>query len=471
MRYLSLLLFLLTVIGTKTLKASAIDTPETVKRFTKAQLTADVKYLTQTVEDVHPNMYHSISKKQYQKLTDSVIDQLHDGMTERQAWPLLACLIGALNEGHSTFSYADNIGETLKNGNILFPVTIREFDGKYLVVQADGSLEDQLQPGDKIISVNGVSASMLVDNLSTYAGGLRLWRANDVCRNFVVYTYLYNIQSPYRITYLRNNKVDSAVLKPVTLPDYIKRIRAKMSSQPKVVKPSGYYLNYLDNGKAYMVINSLTDSPDNFKHFLDSAFTKLKNQPSSTLIIDLRLNGGGNSSLGEMLLGYITDKPFRMAGGVRWKVSQEYKNQLNERLKGEGPQKMDYYFNKPNGYIFESAGATPEKPAKNDLLYKGKVIVLIGPKTFSSANMLANTIQDYKLATLVGQPSGEPANDYGELIKVTLPNTHFSFSTSTKQFIRANGDAKDKNVVLPAYYVIDNLLTPVDEVLEYAKKM
>ena len=95
---------------------------------------------------------------------------------------------------------------------------------------------------------------------------------------------------------------------------------------------------------------------------------------------------------------------------------------------------------------------------------------MIGPKTFSSANMLANTIQDYKLATLIGAPSGEPANDYGELIFVKLPNTGFTFTTSTKQFIRANGNAKDQHTVLPDYVVSDNPQTAVDEVLEYAIK-
>lgn len=472
MKYLSLLLLLTSILRVEITLASVADTTLNEKHYTKKQLDNDVNYLVHTIADVHPDMYHSIGQKQYKKLTDSVLWALRDGMTGKQAWPIISRLIGALNEGHSSFKFPDDLIANLKaGGNTLFPVNIREFDGRYFVVRADGSAEDVLLPGDKIISINHISASNLVDILSAGMGGLRLWRANDVCQNMIPYLDLNNIHGPYRISYMRGNNVDSVSLSAVSFADYISHLKAKAGKLPKIPKPADHDFKYLDNGKAYLSINSLREDTAKFKHFLDSVFTALKQAQPNALIIDLRQNGGGNSALGETLLSYITDKPFRMTGGVKWKVSQEYKDQLNERLKGEGAKQMDYYFSKANGTILTSEGNAPKKHLGNALLYKGRVIVLIGPKTFSSANMLANTIQDYKLATLVGEPSGEPANDYGELITVKLPNTGFTFTTSTKQFIRANGDAKDQHPVLPAYTVHDDPLTTVDEVLEYAKKM
>ena len=452
--------------------ASATDTTLNEKHYTKRQFNDDVNYLVHTIADVHPDMYHSISQKRYKQLTDSVLAALHDGMTGKQAWPIISRLVGALNEGHSGFSFPGDLIANLKaGGNTLFPVNIREFDSKCFVVRADGSAEDVLLPGDKIISINHIDAANLVDILSAGMGGLKLWRANDVCQNMIPYLDLNNIHGPYRISYIRGNKVDSVSLNAVSFTDYVSRLKAKAGKLPKLPKPADHDFKYLDNGKAYLSINSLREDPANFKHFLDSVFTLLKQSQPNTLIIDLRQNGGGNSALGETLLSYITDKPFRMTGGVKWKVSQEYKDQLNERLNGEGAKQMDYYFNKANGTIFTSQGDVQKKPLENALFYKGRVIVLIGPKTFSSANMLANTIQDYKLATLVGERSGEPANDYGELITVKLPNSGFTFTTSTKQFMRANGDAKDQAPVLPAYTVHDDPLTTIDEVLEYAKRM
>jgi hypothetical protein len=466
---LPLLLLLMMVLPVVGLSAKKRDTVATEKHYSKHQLAEDVKYLVATVADVHPDMYHSISKASYSRLTDRVLASLHDGMTAKEAWPIMAGLIGALNEGHSVFNYPESLVDELKaGGNLLFPVLIREFNGTGFIVRLDASLEDKLKPGDAIISINGITIEKLMGKLGGYAGGLPQYKALDICRNLIVYLHLYGVNGPWHIRYLRNNHVDSAVVNPVSWADFRSNIAARAKDLPKIKPIADHQFDFLNTDKAYLALNTLTAEPAVFKRFLDSCFTSIKNKQAKVLIIDLRKNGGGNSALAEMLLGYITDKPFRMAGGVKWKVSQEYKDQLNEKLKGEGPQKMAYYFNAINGTTISNSGDRPDRPTFNDLLFKGNVLVLIGPHTFSSANMLANTIQDYKLATLIGEPSGEPANDYGELIFLKLPNTGFTFTTSTKQFIRASGNTNDQHPVMPDFMVKDNPLTPADEVLDFA---
>lgn len=75
-----------------------------------------------------------------------------------------------------------------------------------------------------------------------------------------------------------------------------------------------------------------------------------------------------------------------------------------------------------------------------------------------------------KLSSTLCTPSVKPANDYGELIFVKLPNTGFTFTTSAKQFTRSNGDAKDQHTVLPDYVVQDEPQTATDEALQHAIK-
>lgn len=451
-------------------KASVPDSVSNEKHFTRKQIQDDVNYLVRTVENVHPDMYHAISKQNYKKQTEKILASLKDNMTEMEVWPLLAPLIGSLNEGHSTFDYSDSMTSQLKaGGNILFPIAIKEFDGENFIVRADASAEDVLLPGDKILSINSIKSADLLDRLSAHTGGLKSWRAIGVCRDLIAYLEIYGIKGPYQIAYIRNGKTEQTTINSVNFADFRSRMAAKNKTLPAIIKPTSYSLSYTDNDRAYLQINSLTEKPEKFRSFLDSAFTVLKEKPGKALIVDLRQNGGGNSLLGRMLLEYLTDRPFRMTGGVKWKVSEEYKNQLRENLKGDALEKMAFYMNAVNGTLFKDTGTKPVKAENNGLLYSGKVLVLIGPKTFSSANMLANTIQDYKLARLIGSATGEPANDYGELIYLKLPNTGFTFSTSTKEFIRANGNTKDHNPVLPDDMVKDDPKTLVDEVLEFAK--
>jgi C-terminal processing protease CtpA/Prc len=465
--------FALTLIGLASIAAANAAVPDSLlhpKKFSKKQLVEDVEYTTKTIANVHPNMYHSVSPASYARLKDSVIAALKDSMTVVQAWPVIARLIGALNEGHSSLFLTQDVVDELKSGaNVLFPVAVREFDGTYFIVGGDVSAAPVLKVQDKIISINGISASAMVDKLSQGTGGLKSWRALGVCRDMAGLIYLYGVKAPYTVKYLRDGKAATATLNAVAWPEFSARRRAIQKDAPVTIKKS-YYFSRIDNSTGYLVVNDMHAKPAVFKQFLDSTFIAIQQQPVQKLIIDLRQNGGGNSELGHQLLQFITDMPFRMTGGVKLKISQEFKDAFTKNNSAEAIQGMSGVLNKENGSFISSNPEAPKAPAPNPLLFKGKVYVLIGPNTFSSANMLANTIQDYQLAQLIGSPTGEYPNDYGEVLYFTLPNTKISFGTSSKQFVRANGDTKNNNPVLPDFFVKDSPTTPADEVLEFAKQ-
>ena len=46
------------------------------------------------------------------------------------------------------------------------------------------------------------------------------------------------------------------------------------------------------------------------------------------MIIDIRFNSGGNSSLNDRLLSYITSNKYRQSSGRYWKVSNEVKQKI-----------------------------------------------------------------------------------------------------------------------------------------------
>ena len=83
--------------------------------------------------------------------------------------------------------------------------------------------------------------------------------------------------------------------------------------------------------------------------------------------------------------------------------------------------------------------------------------------------MTANAIRDYKLVTLVGEPTGENPNDYGEVFILTLPNTKIRVRTTTALFIRANGNEHDNNPVIPDILVKQDPKSTKDDVLEFAR--
>lgn len=441
--------------------------------YSRQQLTADIDFMIRTIEDVHPNPFHAISKENFQKLRDSVVKQFGDSMDFEKAWPALARIVASLNEGHSSIGFSsDFIKELRSDAGKLFPIQINEYKDEGLIVRTDLSTEDLLLPGDIILSINKRKVKDLMNLFTSCYGGISSWRNLQVTRDFPTNIQLHNIRSPFTVEYLHDGNRKTIIINGINFQEMINRLSIIRKKNAVMANPPDYSFTRLDDNIGYMNFRSM-NRLEVFEKFLDSVFSAVKQQPISGLIIDLRQNSGGNSILGEKLLSFITDKPFRMGGGSTWKVSDEYKSFIKvQAVKNSvyATGSFQNYLKYETGKLITSNSDRPSKPGKNELRYRGKVCVLIGPNTFSSANMLSNAIQDYKLATLIGEATGEPPNDYGELYWIDLPNTKLTFYTCSKQFIRANCDNRDPNPVLPEIEVKQDPKSIKDDVLEYAKR-
>ncbi len=442
--------------------------------FPRQEVKEDLAFFIRTIENVHPNPYHSISKEKFNLFSDSLGRTLKENVSLTEVWAFFSRLIAAFDEGHSTVAYPSVIQQQIKEGKIrIFPVLIREFNREGLLVRYDLSNDSLLKPGDLITHINGRSAKDLMQFLTSFYGGLPSWRTTQTLRDFGGQLLLHQVLPPYHIRYSSGGENKETFIQAVTLSVLQARaaeVRKRTSASTTSTAP--YSFERMDGNIGYINFRSMRDLPV-FEKFLDSVFTEIKNKSMEGLIIDLRQNGGGNSVLGERLISYISDKPYRMGGGSRWKVSDEYKEFVREQAKTNqvyASGSFQQYLNRKTGDIIGGTAGKPQRPGKNGLRFEGRVAILTGPTTFSSANMLSNAIKDYQLATIIGEATGEPCNDYGELYWNKLPRTGLLFYTCSKQFIRANGDANDLNPVLPDIEVKQDPNSLKDDVLNYAKE-
>jgi C-terminal processing protease CtpA/Prc len=116
------------------------------------------------------------------------------------------------------------------------------------------------------------------------------------------------------------------------------------------------------------------------------------------LVIDVRDNGGGNSSNGLLLLQMMADKPFETYRYSTREYIAAY------RSWGHVP-----------GWHREAAGLVAPDSA---LHIGGKVVVLVGAKTYSSAEDFVAGFKVMKRGTIVGQTTG---GSTGNPINMTLP--------------------------------------------------
>ncbi len=98
----------------------------------------------------------------------------------------------------------------------------------------------------------------------------------------------------------------------------------------------------------------------------------------------------------------------------------------------------------------------------------GRLFVIIGPVTFSAAEMLCDAMETYTNATFVGEPTGSKGNAYGDSRKILLPRSGITVRASV--YYWQNWHPLDKRDAMapkiPAPLTFDAYRNDVDPALE-----
>lgn len=154
------------------------------------------------------------------------------------------------------------------------------------------------------------------------------------------------------------------------------------SAPPPLYRQRGqenYWYTWTDPDVLYLQYNRCQNAPaDPMSSFAKRVLDDIDRRTPRAVIIDLRGNGGGDSSVLDPLLQGLRSRSF--------------------------------------------------------LAQSGRLFAFIGNSTFSSALMNAISLKRENGAILVGEPTGGKPNGYGEVRSFTLPNSALSVSYSVKFF-------------------------------------
>jgi tetratricopeptide (TPR) repeat protein len=129
-----------------------------------------------------------------------------------------------------------------------------------------------------------------------------------------------------------------------------------------------------DSKNVYVQINEVNDKPDeSLAAFSERLLAFVEANPVEKLVLDLRLNRGGNNMLLRPLV----------VGLIKSKVNR-----------------------------------------------RGRLFTIIGRSTWSAAQFLLNQLEEYTDVLFVGEPSGSKGNHYGDSRRITLPNSQLTVRVS-----------------------------------------
>ncbi|MBK9013429.1 MAG: hypothetical protein IPM82_04750 [Saprospiraceae bacterium] len=350
-------------------------------KLTPADWQADLRFLQQTVHNDYPFLFKKITAEAW----DAEVEKLYAAMPTMQEHEILAGVgrtVALFQYGHTDIGWR----QSPVKYHVL-PIALLYFSDGIFVEGAHKDYEKLL--GAKVLKIEGMPIEQALAAIKPLvpAENDQYFKAYGL--DFLVIPEALHAQ---RVTSSLKNSITYTLEKNgKTFEQAIAALDAfRLPRQYGYVQPGGdwvsvrdqsktplylknldkiYFFEYLPASKTVFVRHSqIQDDPsEDTPAFYQGVFDFIEKNDVERLVIDVRLNGGGNN---------FKNKPV-VTGLIRC-----------EKI------------NQP-----------------------GKLFVITGNRTFSACQNLVNELDNYTNATFVGEPTAENINFYGDNRRVELPNS------------------------------------------------
>jgi tetratricopeptide (TPR) repeat protein len=350
-------------------------------KLTAADWQADIRFLQHTVHKDYPFLFKNTSATAF----DAAVDKLHAEVPSLQPHERLAGiarLVASFKYGHTDIGWRQS---PVKYHVV--PINFYWFSDGIYVEGTDKNFPNL--PGAKLLRVEGKPVKEVLEALRPLVPAENDQYVKAYGLDFLVIPEALHAQgvspslkSTITYTFEKDGKTfDQAVPSrdAFQLPrsyGFISRNSGWITVRDTSSTPAYlanldkiYYYSYLPEKKTLYVRQSqVQDDPsENLAAFYKKVFDFVEKNDVEKLVIDVRLNGGGNNYKNKpVVTGIIESK----------KINQP-----------------------------------------------GKLFVIIGRRTFSACQNLVNELSNYTNALFVGEPTAENINFYGDNRRVELPNT------------------------------------------------
>ena len=359
---------------------------------------ADKVYgLSKFWQEVNYNFVYldKVDRSKWDNAYREAITKVQNTKNDYEYYRELQKLCASLNDGHTNIYFPKSI-DSLVHRNTFgkYKIFLSNIDNKAIITRTNLSIKDEVPVGSEIIEVNGLpTAEYLKQHVLPYISSstdyvLMDWAIENMLRGLVGEKYDIKYKTP-------KGKVKSLTL-----------THAKTTEQevyPALEKRELLDLKWYPNGTAYLALNAFHDPKIN-QLFLQKLPELRK---AKALIIDLRYNGGGSTSIGRQILEYLSPDTLlygsknstrqHLASFKAWGVFTAPKDTVGN----EFAAKSLNAFQDKLMYDFDY------RPAQNQVKQSDKVIVptsiLIGHKTASAAEDFLIYADNQKHMTKIGE--------------------------------------------------------------------
>lgn len=349
---------------------------------------ADLRFFAEQLPKVHMNAFHVMTREQFEVAVRD-LDQRIPTLSRTKIVVGFAKLVAMVEDGHTHINPASM-------GVRTYPLRLYSFtDGIYVI---SASQPNAAIVGGRVVRIGDTPIERAYQAIRTIIPRDRdneMWCRNLGARLLGVPEFLDGLglikdmeNTPFVVE--KGGREVSSVLHPESVePEQLRHnwpplpagwVDARdTSTSPLWLKdPTNlYWFEYLKDARVlYVQFNAVQNKPDEpVATFFERVSRFVDGNPVNKLVIDVRLNGGGNNYLNLPLL--------------RWILRVDKVNQ------------------------------------------PGKMFTIIGRQTFSAAQNFVNMMQKYTQTIFVGEPTGEAPNMFGDPARIKLPNSGLEIRAST----------------------------------------
>jgi tetratricopeptide (TPR) repeat protein len=402
-----------------------------------AQWQSDLRWLQQTVHARYNNLFYNISAADWDNAVDSFNNKIPI-LNNTQRLAGFIKLVALFHVGHTQLStFALHGGHDNPLALHRYPYQLYWFSDGLYITRADTRYANAV--GGKVTrlgNMNAADALQAVRPLVSYENE-QGFKSNSVAYltipEFLFSEGISSSADEIQISYMKNGKEVSTVFKSGSNDNIFSStslvvpagwVDAKQSTTTPLwqKEPSSLrYMEYLPATKTLYVRHSATvdDGDKKLAAFFNDMAEYIDKNDVQKLVLDIRLNGGGNNYLNKPIITNII--------------------------------------------------------ASKKINQKGKFFCIIGRRTFSAAQNLVNELEKYTEVIFIGEPTGENVNFYGDTKTETLPATKLPVNLSWLWW--QNLDPRDKRKTTSPQLAADmsfadyynNLDPAMDAILNYDK--
>ncbi|MCL2704158.1 MAG: S41 family peptidase [Defluviitaleaceae bacterium] len=407
----------------------------------------DALYMVQMIERIHPIfIVEGWLPDEYETVRDEFLTYAQNDISTTEFAFAAHKYMTMLRDGHMSGMLASKLDDggwayTLKrNGYLNEPWTAR--DGRLFLTDERRGLKNA-----EVTAIGGIPTAQVFGVIDTY-----YYAENEIARqqNYIIFTQfidviekaggvisdnkvLLTLNQNSELTTLESDIVMPYVLNRDSWPDYI--IQYEMFGDV-------FYIDLL----TFMDGEHIKEASKAIKKAIAGGTRKF--------IIDLRDNGGGNSIVGNKLLE---------AMGIKVPSYGAVHN-ITEAAVKQG----SIWFLRPFYWLGFNTMRIEPTIAKNLNPNDVFVSVLTNADTYSSARQMAVWVQDGGFGNIIGSPSRNAPNAFGNMIQFSLPYSEIAFNISSTQWIRPDSNA-DPEVLWPDIMVNDEDALSI--ALEYLSRL